>query len=397
MAATAAIYARTALGPLQEAIRAAFTLSDNQIALLQGPALALPLVIAAIPLGRGIDRYSRVRVVFVLTVLNLVGSLATALAVNFGILLAARCLIGATGTSTYLVTVSLLSDLYAASQRGRATMIVTLGAVCGMSAAFALGGELLSMSDSGPYGWRRAMLWLSAPLLAVVLLTPAMREPARTGVTMEKPSMRESYRQLKRYRALLVPLVAGLAMVVIADGASTIWAAPTLSRRFALPPERFGAIMSMVLLVSGFLGPLLGGIVADVCQRVGGPRRTISALAVLAFLSIPAAFFPVARDVASVTGLLVAFMTIGVSCNVTVPALITIVIPNELRGLCLTLTSGTCMLSAFGLAPLAVSVLSGPIGGPSKIGTALAIVCVTASAIGAATFMFGRRYLPVRT
>src|SRR6267154_1989062 len=79
MAATAAIYARTALGPLQEAIRAAFTLSDNQIALLQGPALALPLVIAAIPLGLVIDRYSRVRVVFVLTVLNLVGSLATAL------------------------------------------------------------------------------------------------------------------------------------------------------------------------------------------------------------------------------------------------------------------------------------------------------------------------------
>src|SRR5262245_38698972 len=70
LAALAGSYARITLGPLQETMRLALGLSDNHMAVLQGPALALPMVIAAIPLGLLIDRYSRVRLLFVLTALS---------------------------------------------------------------------------------------------------------------------------------------------------------------------------------------------------------------------------------------------------------------------------------------------------------------------------------------
>src|ERR1700679_3573697 len=93
LAASAGTFARTAIGPLQETMRSALALSDNQLALLQGPALAVPLVIAAVPLGLIIDRYSRVRLLLIFTGLNMIGNILTAIAPNFASLFAARSLI----------------------------------------------------------------------------------------------------------------------------------------------------------------------------------------------------------------------------------------------------------------------------------------------------------------
>src|SRR5207249_1508965 len=59
-------YVRTAISPLQETMRIALSMSDNQMALLQGPVIGIPITLAAVPLGLLIDRYSRVRLLSVL-------------------------------------------------------------------------------------------------------------------------------------------------------------------------------------------------------------------------------------------------------------------------------------------------------------------------------------------
>jgi MFS family permease len=393
---SAAIYARSAVGPLQEAVRFALAISDNQMAMLQGPALALPFVLAAIPLGILIDRYSRARLIFIFAVSNAGGSLLTAFAPDFASLLVARCIVGFSAQAIWVTSLSLLADLYAPDQRGRATMIVAIGAVVGMSAAFAAGGELLVMLDMGSSGWRRTMLWVTVPLIPIAFSMLAVREPQRIGLAMPKPSTREAWAAFWRCRAVVAPLIAGLALFAIADGAASIWTAPTLSRNFALPPDRTGITVAMVLLVSGVLGPIIGGFLADLCQRSGGPLWTMRAVSVLAFLSIPAGAFAIAPSVASVSILLVVFMTVGVAFNVTVPTLVTIVVPKELRGLCLALVSAGSMLCGFALAPVTVSLLSGSMGGLPMIGQALAWVCVTSSVVGAVTFAVGSRSLPRR-
>jgi MFS family permease len=394
IAATAALFARTAVSPLQETMRIALSLSDNQMAVLQGPALALPVVLAAIPLGLLIDRYSRVRLLFIFAVSAMVGTVLTALASHFAVLFLARCLIGLTVTATGTAAFSLLADLYAPAQRGRASMMVVIGQFAGMAAAFALGGALLAMTGSAPNGWRWAMLWLAAPLVAVIFLILAMREPPRTGVALQNPSAREAFAELWRYRAVIAPLMAGLIMAEIAVGAVLVWAAPTLSRSFALAPDRIGAIMFTVVLTSGILGSITGGVLADLCQRAGGPRRTMSALGGLALLTVPAGFFAVVPGVGPASVLLFILMTIVGAILVTAVALFTIVIPNELRGLCLSAMTGANVFFGVALAPVTVSLLSGAIGGPATIGRALAIVCVAAGLLGAATFAFGRRYFP---
>jgi MFS family permease len=391
LAASAVAYGRTALSPLQETMGVALSLTDNQMALLQGPALALPVVLAAIPLGLLIDRYSRVHLLFVLAVLCAMGSVLTALAPNFAVLFLARCFSGLTATATSTTAISLLSDLYAPAQRGRASMTVTIGQYVGFSAAFALGGALLAMAGPAPNGWRTTMLWLSAPLGLIVFLLLGLREPPRTGRLIEAPSVPQSFSELWRYRAVIGPVMGGIIMAEIATLGALAWAAPTLSRNFALSPNRVGAIMAVVVLVSGILGSITGGILADFCQRTGGPRRTILTLSVLALLSVPVGLFGVVADVTASSVLLALFMTVVGAIIVMGTALFTIVIPNEVRGLCLAVSSGAAVIFGIALAPVAVSLLAGTLGGPVMIGKALTLVCAAAGLLGAATFAAGSR------
>jgi MFS family permease len=373
---TVAIYAKSAISPLQETMRLALHLSDNQIALLQGPALAWPTMLIAIPLGLMVDRRSRVRILLVLVVLITIGSILTAHAANFALLLAARGLVGLATFAISPAVLSLLADMYPPEQRGRAGMVTTIGSFIGVAAVFAIGGQLAATAAPGPQGWQSAMFWLTVPLLCLtVLLLPSLREPPRTGQVIENSSTRESLREFWKFRALILPPLVGVAFAEVALGGVMIWAAPSFSRSFDLAADRVGAIMAFALPLGGIIGTIAGGVLADVCQRRGGPRRTLAVVAILALASAPPAFFSLAPTVTLASILLVvltAALTTVVCMGVT---LFTVVIPNELRGLCTGLLMGFGASIAFGVAPLLVSLLSGALGGEANIGLSLAIVC----------------------
>jgi MFS family permease len=388
-------YVRTAVSPLQETIRAALSLSDTQIALLQGPVIGIPLALTAIPRGLLIDRYSRARLLVVLMVLSLIGSLLTATASNYPWLLLARCLAGLAGLSVVPVVFSLLADLYPPEQRGRATTAVVVGQVAGNSAAFALGGALLtagSISD----GWRWAMFGLAVPLVPILLLMTALREQPRTGLASTSPSAGTIWRELRCNGGIVGPLAMGVVLVEMAVGAMLIWSAPMLSRRFTLRPDTIGAIMAVGMLVSGILGPMIGGTLADLCQRTGGPRRTMSVLTGLALLSAPTSLFAFMPNIAATCTLLIASMTLLLAVGIMGITLITILIPDEVRGLCMSVLMATILLFALAVAPVTVSLLSGGIGGLAMIGKALSIICVMIGFLAAATFAFGRQHLVAR-
>ena len=169
------------------------------------------------------------------------------------------------------------------------------------------------------------------------------------------------------------------------------WAAPTLMRNFTLSPDRVGTIMAVVVLVSGVAGPVGGGVVADYCQRTGGPYRTLSILCWLAGLSLPAGLFAVSPGVWPASFLLVVLVVLvggAFSMGIT---LFTIIIPNELRGLCLAILTVAVSLFAVALTPLIVSTLSVGLGGPLMIGKALALVCTASSVLSTAAFVLGKR------
>jgi MFS family permease len=273
-------------------------------------------------------------------------------------------------------------------------MVVVLGQVAGSSAAFALGGELLRLSPSSADAWRHALLWMTLALLPVLLIVLALREPPRAGIAGRRSRLREIWPEFMRYRTVITMLIAGMALVNLADGAVLVWAAPSLSRTFQLADHRIGAIMGAALLISGTVGPLIAGPLADWCQRSGGPRKTAWVLSGLALVSVPAGCFATMPTLHAVVVLLVLFLTVGTTLSVMVTTLSIVAIPNELRGLCVSIKFAAGTLFGFGIAPLTVSVLSGALGGPASIATALALVCGTTSLLGALAFAFGVRHVP---
>jgi predicted MFS family arabinose efflux permease len=375
-------------------MRIALAMTDNQMAVLQGPVVGIPVALASIPLGLLIDRWSRVRLLSGLLLLSLIGSVCTAMASNFSVLLLARGLAGLTGLGVIPVVFSILADLYPPEQRGRAITVALIGQVVGNSTAFALGGALLAASSDQVEGWRWSMFWLTAPVVPIVLSSFLLREPVRTGVIIEEPTVRELWGELRQYRAAISVVASAVIVVEMAIGAMLIWGAPMLSRIYAVPPERVGAIMGAGMLISGVLGPILGGALADLAQRNGGPPRTAALLGVIAFLAAPAGLFAFVTSITIASVLLITAMTMMLAVAIMGIALFSIVIPSEMRGLCMSVLVAACIVSGLAVAPPVVSILSGAMGGLAMIGKALSLVCVASSLFAALILAFGQRSLP---
>jgi hypothetical protein len=88
---------------------------------------------------------------------------------------------------------------------------------------------------------------------------------------------------------------------------------------------------------------------------------------------------------------LVGSMVISVALT-----LLTVLLPNELRGFSVSVLSVTEILLSFGVAPSLVSITSAQIGGPSAVGMAFAAVSAIASLISATVFLTGRSRLKRR-
>src|SRR6266702_2164041 len=161
-------------------MRLDLALSDNQMAWLQGPALAVPMALGSIPLGLMVDRRRRGRLFQIFVALTLAATVLTALTANLALLFAARALVGLAVAAIFVAAYSTVADLFPTAQRGCASMVVALGEIGGAPSAFALGGALLAMIASasaatagtglGTAGWRWALLWMSVPLVPVTLL-----------------------------------------------------------------------------------------------------------------------------------------------------------------------------------------------------------------------------------
>lgn len=383
----AASYARAALGPLQEAIKQALALSDNFMALLQGPALAWPMVVGGIPVGMLVDRYSRKRLMLLLMSLTFVWTALAAGVEHPWLLFALRCFAGMCVFATFPVAISLLADVCPPARRGRATMLLTIGQFTGAAGVFALGGWLLQETGS----WRESLLLLAIPILLATIALLWLREPARSGIHDLSAPLSSAFADIWGFRAQFVPLIVGVVIVEIALGAVLVWSAPVFSRNFALAPAQIGSILGGVMFVSGIGGAILGGMAADRAQRKGGVSASLATLKSLALASVPTGLYSIVPNVVASAVLLTLFVAIVGAICVMGTALITIVLPGRVHGLAAAILSIAGAVLGIGLAPVTVSLTSTWLGGESHIGQAISIVCVVTSLVAVVVFAAAKR------
>jgi MFS family permease len=391
-------------GTVQESAKAELKLSDNVLGMIQGLGAAVPLVLFSIPIGILVDRFNRVRLMLALAGIWTIGTALTAIAPNVPTLFAARMLTGIGTTGALTAALSLSADFCAPDQRGRALLIVNLGKALGTAAAFALTGWLFGLYlrhalpglFAGASPWRSthaALAVLSAVLLVPMLL---MREPTRQEVEAGPDApFGTVVRELWSRRAFLIPLFVGQVAVVMADAAAGIWASPILSRIYGLQPQDFGSWMGAILFGTGVAGAVLGGIAADLGQKSGRRGGLLVGAVIAAAIGVPAALFSISPTVPIFA---VAFGTLALCGTITgliTSVALTVLIPNELRGLCIGAFIAIAGLIGFGLAPSLVAGVSTALGGERHIGEAQALVGVTVSLFSLLGFFVAMRRAPL--
>jgi MFS family permease len=331
-----------------------------------------------------------------------VGTLWTAYAESVSALFVARMLAGLGASISTTIGISIAADLCLPEQRGRSLMLLTIGKYAGTAGAFALGGWLFgAFSAQGGFAglapWRGVhlaigLLSLVFTFLLVFLHEPERKERSSSGDIPPRLVLAELWER----RAFLIPLFGGQVGVMMADAAAGIWAAPVLARNFGQTPEMFGGWMGAVVFGSGILGALAGGFSADFGQRSGRRGGVLIGAVIASGLSVPFALFAVAPNVLTFGILLFGLLLGGTITGLVTATAIAVLLPNELRGLCVGSFIAIAGLIAFGLSPTLVTALSSWLGGEGQLNMALALVGITVSALGFASFLlaFFRAPLP---
>jgi MFS family permease len=388
---------RAVFSPMQEIAEHDLQFNDFEISLIQGVAASIPIALLSVPIGRLTDRGHRARLLMALSALWTAGTFGTVFAADFWQMFFARMLAGVGAMCSLTVAISMAADFSAPEQRGRSLLFLSVGNMTGTAAAFALSGALLGWYGTAPpllanlAPWRSVHLAFGAASAALTLLLVTLREPDRREIGEHSANTGAALRAIWQRRRLLAPLFLGQVTVVMADAAAGIWAAPVLTREFGLQPEQFSGWMGLVILLSGLIGAVLGGVGADLGHRSKMRGGIIVAAVVAAVLSIPGAFFPLMPTILGFALMLALLLTCGAVTGLVTAAAIAVLVPNEIRGVCLGVFIVVGAVIGFGVAPTMVTWVSAAMGGPQALGYGLALTGASTSAIAALGFVVALR------
>ena len=389
-------------GIMAETAKAELHLSDSALAIVQGVSAAIPLVIFSIPIGIWVDRWNRVAILVLMAVGWTLGTFVTAVASTTAILFAGRLLtaIGTTGGLT--AALSLASDYCLPEQRGRAIVVPNIAKTAGVAAGFAVAGLLLGAVTEhrlpnvfGATSWRSAQWLLGIGSAILILPLLLLREPERHEVEAGPAApFRIVWKELLARRGWVIPLFVGQTSVVMADAAAGIWVSPVLQRDYHLQPDAFAGWLGALVLLTGIIGSIIGGLLADAGQKSAVRGGLLIGSLAAAAIGVPAALFPVMPGVTSFALCIAVLMLAGNVTAMGASVALTVWLPNELRGLGIGAFIAIAGLIGFGIAPSLVTLVSSWLGGEGHLSAALAIVGVAVSLVSVLGFALAVRNAP---
>jgi MFS family permease len=290
-------YDRQILGAVAEPIKKEWRLSDQEIGWLS-VAFILLYAVAGVPLGRLVDRTSRMRVLAAGVALWSAMTALSGLARGTWTLFAARLGVGVGEASCAPAATSLLGDLYPQDSRARSMAVFMLGLPIGLGLSFAISGAIAQH-----LGWRSAFYIPAIPGLVLGLGAFMLPEPVRLS-TGAGPSV--GHTQVLR-RIAATPAIYWIALSGAIHNfnlyAISTFLSPLLIRYHGVDIARAGQLSGLVYGVCGGVGMLTGGWLSDrwARHRIGGRLEAAAAAVLLATMCLMLALNAAPGDVATFT------------------------------------------------------------------------------------------------
>nr|WP_281367497.1 MFS transporter [Sphingomonas chungangi] len=393
---------RAVFGPLQDAAKIDLRISDVQMGIVQGLGTGGPIALLSVPIAWFIDHGNRKRLLVVLMLLCVGGTFWTSFVHSLPGLFMSRTIGSLGALAAISVVISMAADMSTRAHRGKVLLLLSLGVWAGLAAAVAVGGTLFDYFDHhadwlfGPTAsWREAHIvvaFIGAVLVAPVLV---IREPGRHEIETHSTSVTPALRALWAKKQFLAPLFVGQLGVVMAETAAGIWSAPVLIRDYHQTPGQFAGWVGGAILFSGILGSAIGAVSADRGQRSGKRGALLYGAVMASVVAIPVAFFPIMPTLTGFAILFTLVMLCGTIHDIVSSIAVTVMIPNEERGICMALFGIVRSIIGFSLAPLLVTWGSLALGGESHLAFSLAIVGAVTGVLSLAGYALCVRHAPI--
>jgi MFS family permease len=368
---------RQILSLMVEPIRRDLKISDKQMSLLMGASFAVFYTFFGIPLGRLADTRSRRGLIAVGIAFWSVMTTGCGLVNKFWQLALLRMGLGVGEASLSPSAYSLIFDYFRPAQRSTAISVYSMGIYIGSGLAFILGGLIIRSTSGQEHfvlpllgatrSWQIVFFVVGLPGLLMSLLLLTIREPQRQGAsrardgstTVTPVPIHEVWSYIRDNRATFLCLNLGLAMVALFGYGATSWIPTLFIRRHGWTPGQTGLVFGLIVAVSGTLGIVTGGCLADWLRRRGDAGANLRVALVGAIGGLPSvvlfALIPSAHWAAAFLVAVVFFMSMpfGVA-----PAAIQQMMPNSMRAQATAFYLFVINLIGLGLGPTLVAALT---------------------------------------
>ena len=390
---------------LVDPVRSSLGISDFQVGLAQGTSFAIIYAVAGLPAGRLADIANRRNLLLLGLVIWSAGTVACGFAAGMTSLMGARILVAAGEALLAPTAISMISDMFPPERRGRPMAVFLSGMNVGSGLAIVIGGGVLSLAQSGAFDglghfapWRTTLVLIGlsgAPVLALLLL---VREPQRrAGHTLAKRPLRAVLGELSGSWKRVLPIIAGLAALATVDFALISWVPSFLVRDFGVPSWEVSNGFGLVILISGFLGTLVGGFAADRLFARGGNALRLRVAAALALSGgLAMGFLPASSPefVVAISGFWLFVSAAATVCGITTAQ---DVVPADAKGLCISFMAMGNISLGLGIGASLPGALAG--GGSdtdSGLAWAIAVVAVPLALLAMILFAVSNRGSKVR-
>jgi MFS family permease len=248
-------------------IKSDLQISDTALGSL-GSVFMLCYMVSAPLFGWLGDRLKRVRIASFGLLAWSFATAAAGFSNGYGLLLAARTMVGIGEASFGTVSPGIIADYFSKMQRGRILSLFYLAIPVGSALGYLLGGII------GRYaGWHAAFLVVSVPGILLSLPLWFLREPVRGESDREAESRdglnTAGYRQLTGNRSFIVNTIA-MAAMTFALGGLAQWVPTFLYRMHNLDVATGNVMFGIVTIAAGIAGTLAGGWLGDYFQKKSG-------------------------------------------------------------------------------------------------------------------------------
>jgi predicted MFS family arabinose efflux permease len=376
---------RQVLAIVSPEVKQELGLSDTELGWLLGPAFAVSFTLAGFVIARIADVASRRNVLVVGLAAWSLLTAACGLAKGFWPLFSLRFGVAVGEAAGTPPSHSIISDTFPPARRATALSVYGLGIYAGTGFGFAGGGLLLEWFD-----WRTAFFaagLAGLPVALLILLT--VREPVRgamEGAPSAAPPLSRVLPEIFATRAFRW-LMAAAACQAFLGYAILTWGATYLRRVFEMSPGETGLAFGGIAAVSGGIGSLGGGLLADRLAR-RDPRWYAWLSALVSLAAFPfAAIFVLAEQRNTA---LLAFAPFYLLNNLYVASLWTLVqglVAPGLRATASATQLAVTNIVGYGVGPVLVGLLNDALA-PGLGQGAIRWSLLAAAVVGAASAPF---------